>query len=178
MIDAPLSEYALKPLTPDVAGRIYPLIRGVAPALTPEAWRAYATTLTAGPPDAEREEALVAVNPGGYVKGLSIFAVRGHWRYGRLLDAPVFVVASAADSERVGAALIGALQATCAARACAGVRIWTMGPATWDRRLSADDVRRTDHGVFLPALANAAEAEAALAACLFAGPAVIDRPCP
>ena len=159
MIDAPLSEYALKPLTPDVAGRIYPLIRGVAPALTPEAWRAYATTLTAGPPDAEREEALVAVNPGGYVKGLSIFAVRGHWRYGRLLDAPVFVVASAA-------------------RACAGVRIWTMGPATWDRRLSADDVRRTDHGVFLPALANAAEAEAALAACLFAGPAVIDRPCP
>jgi len=178
MIEANRSDYALKPMTAEMADRVYPLIRGVAPGLALEEWRACAGAFAGGEPEVGRETAVLAMNSAGYVKGVCIYAIRSHAAYGRLLDVPVFVIASAADAERVGAALLAALQAARETSACSGVRFWTMGPQTWTRRLDEDDIGRTDHGVFLPAIASRAEAEAALAACMFASPVVIDRPYP
>lgn len=177
MSDKHPSDYFVKPMTTEAIDRAFPLIRPVAPALGLDDWRAHCEALAAAAAE-DREEAITAVNSGGYVKGLCIYVVRGHPHYGRLLDAPVFVVASAADSERVAAALLGALQAVSDRRQCSGVRFWTMGAQTWERRFDQREIGRTDHGVFLPARADAAAAEAALAVCMLAAPGLIDRPYP
>ncbi len=178
MTDTRPSDYFVKSMTTEAVDRVFPLLRAVAPALGLDDWRAYFEALAADTAQEDREEAIIAVNSGGYVKGLCICVVRGHRHYGRLLDAPVFVVASAADSERVAAALLGALQAIGERSQCSGIRFWTMGAQTWERRRDQRDIGRTDHGVFLPARAPAAEAEAALALCMLAAPGLIDRPYP
>ena len=169
MIAPSLSSYVIKPIGPDGVDRAYPLMRAVASDLSLQEWRRFCRD------GAQREETVLAINSKGYVKGLCIFAIRDHRHYGRLLDVPVFVIASAADAEGVGAELLQFLEATRDAEACSGVRLWTMGPETWDRRLSIDDARRMDHGVFLPASASADQIEKALAACVRAGPTLIGQ---
>jgi hypothetical protein len=164
--------YTVKPIGPDSVDRAYPLMRAVAPDLSPQEWRRFCRD------GGQREETVLAINSKGYVKGLCIFGIRDHRHYGRLLDVPVFVVASAADAEGVGAELLQFLEATRDSEACSGVRFWNMGGETWDRRLSVDDMRRIDHGVFLPASASTDQIEKALAACMRAGPTLIDRPSP
>jgi hypothetical protein len=162
--------YTIKPIAKEGVDRAFPLMRAVAPDLSLQEWREYCRN------GGQREETVLAINASGYVKGLCVFSVRDHGRYGRLLDVPIFVVASAADAEGVGVELLLFLAATRDSEACAGVRFWTMGRETWDRRLSSDDIRRTDHGVYLPAAANADQVENALAACMRAAPTLIDRP--
>jgi len=176
------SSYRVRPISSEFVDRAYPLMRPVAPALSLIEWRVYCCT--GGPsPGAreragEREAAILAIDSHGYVRGLCIHSVRDHGGYGRLVDVPVFVVASAADAEGVGAELLRYLRTVSDACACVGVRFWTMGPETWDRRCSDHDIRRADHGIFLPATADAAQAGNAVAACMLAGPAIIDRPSP
>jgi hypothetical protein len=163
------ASYTIKPIAADSIDRAYSLIRAVAPDLSLHEWRQFCRNR------AEEEETILALNASGYVKGLCIFSVREHGRYGRLLDAPVFVVASAADAEGVGAELLRCLEETRERRACSGVRLWTMGADAWDRRLSPDDIGRSDHGIILPAAASADQLEAVLAACIRAGPTLSDR---
>ncbi len=55
------------------------------------------------------------------------------------------------------------------------MRFWTMGAETWGRWRNDDDIRRTDHGFFVPAIVSVAQIQHALSACMLAGPAVIDR---
>jgi hypothetical protein len=162
--------YTIKPIAKEGVDRAFPLMRAVAPDLSLQEWRQYCRDGGA------KEETVVAINSTGYVKGLCIFSVRDHMGYGRLLDVPLFVVASAADADGVGGELLRFLEATRDGEACSGVRFWTMGADTWDRRLSPEDIRRTDHGVYLPATAGAHQAENALAACMRASPTLIDRP--
>lgn len=164
-----LPSYSIKPIGPDGVDRAFPLMRPVAPDLSLQEWRRFCRD------GGQREETVLAINSKGYVKGLCIFAIRDHRHYGRLLDVPVFVVASAADSEGVGAELLQFLEATRDSEGCSGVRFWTMGGETWDRRLCTDDIRRMDHGIFLPSSASADQVEKALTDCLRAAPPLIDR---
>jgi hypothetical protein len=113
---------------------------------------------------AETERIVVAVNAKRYVKGLCVYSIRDHATYGRVLDVPFFVTASAADGEGVAAALIDFLRAKCDESVCSGIRFWTMNADTWARRLRPEHIARSDHGLFLPALASAAEIEEALCA--------------
>ena len=146
-------------------------------ALELEDWRRYcrklAIPIAGAEPATEKEEAVLAINSQGYVKGLCLYSIRDHWIYGRLLDVPVFVVASAADAEAVGAQLAQFLQRTRDWFVCSGGRFWTMGAETWSRRRNEDDIRRTDHGLFMPAIESIAEIENALSASRLSAPAII-----
>ena len=104
----------------------------------------------------EREEVVVARNAKGYVKGLCIYAIREHATYGRLIDVPFFIASSAADAEGVTGELINFLRGKCDQSVCSGIRFWTMDRETWAHRLRSDHIARSDHGLFLPALASAA----------------------
>jgi hypothetical protein len=171
--------YSIEPITFGAADRAYPLIRAVAPTVALEEWRQFCHS-AASPPAADereskREQAVLAIDSRKHIKGLCVYSIREHWFYGRLLDVPIFIAASAADAQGVGAELLQFLQAVGNRSVCSGARFWTMGAEAWSRRLGEEEIRRTDHGVFVPALANFAQMENADSALMRAGLALIDR---
>ena len=123
----------------------------------------------------EREEVVVARNAKGYVKGLCIYAIREHATYGRLIDVPFFIASSAADGEGVAGELIKFLRGKCDQSVCSGIRFWTMDRETWVHRLRSDHIARSDHGLFLPALASTAGIMKALRAHGLSVAQAIDR---
>jgi hypothetical protein len=172
------SGYSVKPIPREAVDRTYPLMRVVAPALGLHEWRQFcqniASPLSGGEHAGEKEEAIVATNARGYIKGLCIYSIREHWFYGRLLDVPIFVAASAADATGVGAELLQFLQITRDKAGCSGARFWAMGDESWDRRLNKDDIHRTDHGIFMPVIESGAQLEEVLAMGILAGPVLND----
>jgi hypothetical protein len=172
------SGYSVKPIPREAVDRAYPLMRVVAPALGLREWRQFCQNIASphsGREHAgEREEAIVATNAQGYVKGLCIYTVREHWFYGRLLDVPIFVAASAADATGVGAELLQFLQTTRDNAGCSGVRFWAMSRESWDRHLNKDEIHRTGHGIFVPVIESVAQLEEVLAMGILAGPVLND----
>jgi len=153
-----MSAYSIEPVSPKTINQAYLLAKVTWPSLTASEWHklcrsCYASGAVAG--DCER--IVVALNAAGYIKGLCLYSVRDHSTYGRLLDIPLFIVASAADAEGAAGDFLDFLRSVCDASVCSGIRFWTMGAQTLRRRLDPEDIERTDHGVFMPALASAAE---------------------
>jgi hypothetical protein len=163
-----LGTYIIEPIDSKTLDRAYPLAKAVIPTLPQHEWRQLCQSgdfLTARPETIGEGEAIVtARNAKGYVKGLCVYAIRRHATYGRLVDVPLFVAASAADGEGVALELLNFLCAKCDAFVCSGIRFWAMDPEAWGRRLKPDHIARSDHGLFMPALASAAEIEKALCA--------------
>ena len=123
----------------------------------------------------EREEVVVARNVKGYVKGLCIYATRDHATYGRLIDVPLFIASSAVDGEGVTGELINFLRSKCDQSVCSGIRFWAIDGETWAHRLNPDYIARSDHGLFLPALASTAGIMKALRAQPLSVAQAIDR---
>jgi hypothetical protein len=150
--------YFVEPIGPETIDRAYPLAQAVIPVLSINEWWQFCRS-----PDfaegrsetvGEREEVVVARNAKGYVKGLCIYAIREHATYGRLIDVPFFIASSAADGEGVAGELIKFLRGKCDQSICSGIRFWIMDRETWAHRSRQDQIARSDHGLFLPALAS------------------------
>jgi hypothetical protein len=169
--------YAIEPIGRRTIDRAYPLAQTVIPALTQHEWRqcCHSNGRSSFDPEAEREEIVVARNVDGYVKGLCVYAIRDHATYGRVVDVPLIVAASAADGEGVTAELLEFLRTRCDHAVCSGIRFWVMDAETWSRRLRPEHIARTDHGLFLPALTSVAGIEKALLAQGIGAAAAIDR---
>lgn len=171
--------YFLEAIGPETADRAYPLIQAAIPDLSKFEWRQFCGSrgLAEGrsAPVGEREEVVVARNAKRHVKGLCIYALRDHATYGRLIDVPFFIASSAADSEGVAVELISFLRGACDQSVCSGIRFWTMDRETWANRLRPDSIARSDHGLFLPALASAAGIMKALRAEALGVSKTIDR---
>lgn len=171
--------YLVEPIGPETIARAYPLIRAVVPDVAVHEWVQIARPHGVGggrPATAgEREEVIVARNSEEYVKGLCVYAVRDHATYGRLIDVPFFIVASAADGEGVTAVLIHFLRRKCDQSVCSGVRFWTLDPKAWAHRLSPNHIARSDHGLFVPALGSDAGMMEALRARTVEVADAIDR---
>ena len=154
-----LTSYVLESIRPKTIDRAYTLLKMIGTPITLLEWREFCQSVSPprirNDPPGDREEIVVALNIHGYVKGLSIYAIRDHRTYGRLLDVPFFISASAADAEGVAVELLGFIHAKCNHSNCSGIRFWSMGPETWRRRFNAEDIQRTDHGLFIPAQPSA-----------------------
>jgi len=172
-----MDTYTIEPIGPRTIDRAYPLAQTVVPALSQHEWRqcCHLNGLSSFDPEAEREEIVVARNADGYVKGLCVYAIRDHASYGRVVDVPLFVAASAADGEGVTAELLDFLRTKCDRSVCSGIRFWAMDTEMWGRRLRPEDIARTDHGLFLPALTSVAGIEKALLAQGLGAAEAIDR---
>jgi hypothetical protein len=162
------TSYVIESIGPNTIDRAYTLVRAIGAPINLHEWReicqSAASPRVRDEPPGDREEIVVALNIHGYVKGLSIYEIRDHRTYGRLLDVPFFVVASAADPEGVAAELLTFIHAKCNHSRCSGMRFWSMGPETWKRRFNAEDIQRTDHGLLMPAQPSAAAMEKLLCA--------------
>jgi hypothetical protein len=168
--------YAIEPIGPGTIEKAYPLAKVMAPDLLQLEWRQLCQSPANARVDTEETERIVvAVNAKTYVKGLCVYAIRNHATYGRVLDVPFVVTASAADGEGVASALVDYLRGRCNESVCSGIRFWTMNADTWSRRLKHEHIASSDHGFFLPALTSAVELEKALCAHAIDGAEAIDR---
>jgi hypothetical protein len=169
--------YTIEPIGPRSIDKAYPLARVIAPRLLQLEWRQLCQSCDSSDAgDAgQGERIVVALNAKNYVKGLCVYAVRDHSTYGRVVDVPFLVAASAGDGEGVAAALVDFLRAKCDECVCSGIRFWTMDADSWARRSKPEHIASSDHGFFLPALASAAGIEKAIRACAINGAEVIDR---
>ena len=171
--------YVVEPIGSETIDRAYPLAQVAVPALLKVEWWQFCRSLdmakgrlaTVG----DIEEVVVARNAKGYVKGLCIYAVRDHTTYGRLIDVPFFIASSASDGEGVTVELLDFLRAKCDQFVCSGIRVWTTDRETWTNRLRPGYIARSDHGLFLPALASTAGVMKALRAHGLSAVEVIDR---
>jgi hypothetical protein len=158
--------YIVEPIGPRTVDRAYPLASACGYALTLGEWQAFCLSLGSAPAwDGEAgnsARALVASDRRGYVKGLCVYSIKDDSAHGRLLEVPIFVVASAADAEGVARELVGVLLSKCDRSVCSGVRFWPVGPDSWKRRQTPEAMGRTDHKLFLRPLPNAAEIGRAL----------------
>ena len=102
--------YSIAPITLEAADRAYPLLTAIAPTVSLDEWRRFcraaASPLAGDERASGREQAALAVDSRKHVKGLCIYSIRDHWFYGRLLDVPVFIAASAADAHGVAIELL------------------------------------------------------------------------
>lgn len=142
--------YTITQIQPFDVDRAYPLIEPVASTLDLAAWRRYCTQLTTNTDGVDRgEQGWIALNPMGVIQGLALCKLGDDFAHKRLLDVPVFVVASAADDAGVSKALIDKLQGVAATAECTSIRFWTLTSDNWTRRLQRSDYSRWDHGVRL-----------------------------
>lgn len=96
--------YTTARITADRIDQAYSLVSLVAGAPNLEAWRTFCWNVIQTPNERpDRDNIIVEKNPLDLIQGLCIARAREHDVYGRLLDAPIFVVASAADSAGVAA---------------------------------------------------------------------------
>ncbi len=171
--------YLVEPIGPATIARAYPLIRAVIPGISEHEWaqNACPDDVCGGcsATDGEREKVIVARDGQGYVKGLCFYAIRDHETYGRLIDVPLFIVASAADGEGVTAVLIHFLRSLCNQSVCSGIRFWRLDREAWAHRLSPNHIARSDHGLFLPALTSSSGMMKALRARTVDVAQAIDR---
>jgi hypothetical protein len=169
-----MSTYVIRPISSKTIDQAYPLAKVLEPSLTRREWR---ELCLAQNPLAlrEAEKVIIALNARGYVKGLCVYCVRDHPTYGRLLDIPLFIVASAADAEGAAEDFLNFLRKVCDASVCSGIRFWTLSPDAWRRRFDPEEIGRSDHGLFMPALPSVAEFEKALRVRAIGGAETIVR---
>jgi hypothetical protein len=172
--------YIVEPIGARTIDRAYPLAKACGCALTLREWQALLQAHTVAPARDEsvddRKRTLVARDPQGYVKGLSIYSTMDDSPYGRLIDVPILIVVSGVDPQGVTTELVRALRSECERSGCSGIRFWPMRPEAWMGRQSLDAIGRLDARLFLRPLVSAAEMEEAVSAHIFGSRAAIDRP--
>jgi hypothetical protein len=126
----------------------YPLLCGAAPSATLAKWRQFcAQHRHAG------HTLLIARNANQYVQGLCAYFEIEHLSRGRLIEVPLFLVATAVDPKGVADELVRALKQTCRGRRCAAVRI-LIPPQGWtDANLLSSGERGGDNAIYFAEVA-------------------------
>jgi hypothetical protein len=138
--------YTVTHLRPSDAEQSYPLLYGAAPAVILEKWKQFC----AGNPDLSAPTCLLVRNEDGYIHGLAVCYEVEHLSRGRLIDVPIFLVASAADPAGVADTLAHALRRLCAERVCAAVRVTTPATSWTDSHLLRHGEMGDDDAVYFP----------------------------
>jgi hypothetical protein len=173
------SNYAIRAMTHVAIDRSYALLGAVTNAPSSAEWRDFCKMVMSNSAyDAivdGQDRIAIATDSREYVRGMCVYCVRDHLFYGRLLDIPIFVVASAADAEGVTIELLRFLEEVSLEQMCLGARFWTMDAGVWNRWRSERDVLGTDHGSFFPIAQSVADVVDVRAAWTRALPGLVER---
>jgi hypothetical protein len=142
--------YAIGRIKPHQIEQAYLLVQPVAESLDLATWRTFCHDALGRQlePLGRQEDVIVATDPLGYVRGLCIVRLVKHPAYGRMLDVPIFVAASAVDDAGVSAELLRYLKTRGVIEGCRGIYIWTLGDDNWNK-LSHDSHEHWDHGTLI-----------------------------
>ncbi|THK36204.1 hypothetical protein EHS39_20225 [Ensifer sp. MPMI2T] len=141
--------YSVGPIKCEQVDKSYRLIEAAGYHLDLRSWRDYCAISFARRWRALYcEEAVTAENPLGYVVGLCIMRPAHDKMYGQVLDVPVFIVVSAADTRGASSSLLGYLTATARNKHYGFIRLWGLEPDNWPT--SPDVTRRDGRGILIP----------------------------
>ena len=150
-----MSAYTVKRITPKQSLRSYALVRLIDPSIGVDDWLRYVRAvlmrrrLKAPPGD----DIVVAADALGYVRGLALTLERSDPDCGRVLDVPVFLVASAVDERGVREELLRHLRDKGLASGCQCVRLLTRTPRSLRNQLAGEvsETPQTDRIISLGA---------------------------
>jgi L-amino acid N-acyltransferase YncA len=129
-----MAAYAVRPI---VEADILPsqlLIEGGQVGISADDWRIFVRRIIEWRgATGLHDEVYVALDPNGVIKGLVVSQAIQSLLFGRTLDAPIFLTASAADEDGVIMALLDALAERARMSGCTQTRIWSAGGEAWRR---------------------------------------------
>ncbi|WP_370125622.1 hypothetical protein [Sinorhizobium fredii] len=141
--------YCVGPIKDNQVDRSYCLVEAVGYNVGLDDWRQFCAAACARRYLSPNVEDVITVeNQFGYVTGVSIIRTGHSDTYGRLLDVPVFVVISAANTRGVCNALLGHVVATARNRNCGFVRVARLEPSNWPG--SSEVSHGDDRGLLIP----------------------------
>ena len=109
-----LRSFLIRPLTPDLIERAFPVVQSALPDLSLDRWRAYAERVAEDPSGG----ITVALDEQGYVAGLFAFQALPDLRNGLVLAVRDLIAVDLVSPEPVTAALLDAIDSTAARRGC------------------------------------------------------------
>lgn len=134
------SEYCVRPLHMDDALRAYSLIQVAAPCFSADDWAQVVAST-------DRWTLVAVKDPQGYMRGLAVYRIGTHPIAGRLMDIPIFAVASVIDDVTIANLLFTSLRRRSAG--CDFMRFWAQFPGDFSEIESEDRFRRWDHGLMV-----------------------------
>ncbi|MDK1491242.1 hypothetical protein QN219_14385 [Sinorhizobium sp. 7-81] len=141
--------YSVGPIKREQVDKSYRLVEAVGYHLDLPSWREYcAISFARNWPAPYAEEVITVENPLGYIVGLCIIRPAHDKIYGRVLDVPVFIVISAADTRGASSSLLGYLTATARNKHYGFIRVWGLEPDDWPG--SPDVSRGEGRGILIP----------------------------
>lgn len=147
--------YTIAQISAEQIELTYPLIRNVELSLEQADWREICEGIIQRRVNlAGADHMAIATNQAGYVRGVCMFRIRNHPRYGQLLDVPIFVAVSAGDAAGVAEAMLNHLKLMAHNRKCQMMRVWRLGTDGWSRTLRNREFDRWDHGLLMPINVN------------------------
>jgi hypothetical protein len=125
--------YRVASIRHDQVDKGFVLMRLIAPSLSLDKWRFLCASTKLRGKNADPQTIVVATNSSGYIQGLYVASIRESYLHGRFVEAPAFVVTSAADERGVSAALLAHLRSFAQNCACREIHVWTLGHDNWSR---------------------------------------------
>lgn len=142
--------YTIAQISAEQIDVTYPLVRNVEQALQQAEWREICEAIIQRRVNlAGANQIVIATNRTGYIRGICMFRVRSHPRYGELLDVPIFVAISAGDVAGVSEALLDHLRTLAHNHKCRMMRVWGLGADNLSRTLRKSEFDRWDHGLLV-----------------------------
>jgi hypothetical protein len=142
-----MNPYVVTSIRADQIDPAYALVVHVEPNLSLEEWRDRClAAIGMDGRDAGSENIIVVTNPLGYIQGLCTVATRQHPTHGRILDVPLFVVASVSDEQGVSLSLVDYVRAMSRTQRCSRIRIRAHGNEDLSAALRADDSITVEQG--------------------------------
>ncbi|WP_157628197.1 hypothetical protein [Ensifer sp. BR816] len=124
--------YSVGPITRRQVDKTHRLIEAVGYPVDLQAWREVCALAFARKwPAIYSEEVITAENPLGYIAGVCIMRPAHDSMHGRVLEVPVFVVATAADTRGASNSLLDYLMESARNRRCRFIRVAPLEPASW-----------------------------------------------
>jgi hypothetical protein len=95
------------------------------------------------------DDVIIAADADGHVKGLFVSEMIQSLLFGRVLDVPMFITASAGDEDGVVLELLQAAKVKAREANCGDIRIWAQGGESWIRATDDAPVASQYRGVQL-----------------------------
>lgn len=142
--------YSTRPITEDQIDLAYLLVEAAGRDIRRTEWVAFCKRVIEWRGAAGlHDDVIVTVDAEGHVKGLLVTEMIQSLLFGRVLDVPMFITASAGDEDGIIRSLLDAAKVKAREAKCGDIRIWTQGGESWVRVTSDAPVTSQYTGVQL-----------------------------
>lgn len=126
--------YSTRPITEDQIELAYMLVEASGRDVKRAEWAAFCNRVIEWRGAAGlHDDVIVTVDAGGHVKGLLVTEMIQSLLFGRVLDVPMFITASAGDEDGIIRSLLDAAKVAAREARCSDIRVWTQGGESWVR---------------------------------------------